>query len=179
LLVRDLGTEFDGTDKALLAVADEFYRQSATGHMDLHGLDQLIRRHVSRNPALLSIRITNARGGVLVGFDGDSPPPNSDIDERDYFIQQRDNPNAGLVFAHMGLNEIEANFAKLQVGPKGSVVLRDAQLGIMVLVAAPSRRASARLAPFGGDRPGKRAQHHDRGAGPASRLPTPAAPSST
>jgi PAS domain S-box-containing protein len=40
----------------------------------------------------------------------------------------------GVVIAQMGLDHIEAGFARLSVGAHGSVVLRDAQLGLVVRV---------------------------------------------
>jgi len=165
LLARDLNSEFDAIDEALLVAADQYARPFSSDLTDEFGLSALLRRQTVRNAAMQSLCIANAQGVVTVGLDGDQSP-HASIKDRAFFIAQRDTPSAGLiiskpivneksgksvivfsrrlthadgtfagvVFADVGMEHINANFSNVPVGSKGSVALRDAQLGLMVRV---------------------------------------------
>ncbi|MES2946939.1 MAG: PAS domain S-box protein [Pseudomonadota bacterium] len=99
LLIEQMDEEFDAADKALLVVADEFHRQSATGRMDHKALTEHLRRHLLRNPMLSSLSVTDAKGEVLVGSDEPRPRSNFALSEQDCFVQHRKQSNAGLVIS--------------------------------------------------------------------------------
>jgi two-component system, cell cycle sensor histidine kinase and response regulator CckA len=97
-LVYSIAGIIDTTDVALLSVADEAERALLLGGSETRSMNAIIARQHGRLPALDSIRITNAKGEVLYGVGVVAGMAISAAD-RDYFLQLRDNPQAGLVIS--------------------------------------------------------------------------------
>src|SRR5512135_1451206 len=98
MLAQDIGREFEKIDVTLLSAADEIERQFAHGGVNRHALNAFFGRLQGRVPEIISMRTTDAAGIVSYGLGVNlkARPNNSD---REYFVRQRDNPNAGLVVA--------------------------------------------------------------------------------
>ncbi|MDZ4202139.1 MAG: diguanylate cyclase [Gallionella sp.] len=98
VLERSLTALLDKIDLALLVCTDEIERQVAQGRVD----SQQVSRHLAlmqqRVPDTFNLRVTDAKGNLRYGSDF-SVPPAVNYADRDYFIQQRNNPNAGLFIA--------------------------------------------------------------------------------
>ena len=95
----------DTLNVSLLTSADEISRQISTGKAD----EQSINNHLIKQKERLGyadfIRATNANGDSLYGAGVISSPIN--IADRDYFIQLRDNQNAGLVISKPVIGRID------------------------------------------------------------------------
>jgi PAS domain S-box-containing protein len=168
MLALDIGREFEKIDVALLSAADEIERQMAHGGIDATALNAFLGRLQGRMPEILSMRTTDAQGIVSYGrgVNRDVRPNNSD---REYFIRQRDNPNAGLVvskpifaridkqwvvpisraihlpdgsfggvvYVNVALEHLAQVFSSIDVGQRGSVSLRDAELRVFARRPVP------------------------------------------
>jgi signal transduction histidine kinase len=92
----------DKIDLALLAVEDEVEKHIATDHIDRPALNKFIARQYAHQfahqPDLDGLRVTDARGDVLYGVGVPDAAGGAAVD-RDYFIQLRGDPRAGLVFS--------------------------------------------------------------------------------
>jgi signal transduction histidine kinase len=123
VLEENLSGSFDRINLALLSVADEFERQTAGGGIDRQTFDAFIHRLNGRLPELDSLRVTDAQGVIRygVGVDPDAGVTGAD---RDYFIRQRDDPGAGLVFSKPLLGRISGKWtivlSRRLGGPDGS-----------------------------------------------------------
>ena len=105
-VVGHLDAEYDRADQALQVVADEFDRETAAGKPSAVAMNALIRRQLSLHPSLASLRITDAQGDTIFGYEGLRPPAGSNISERAYFIELRENRNSGLVVSEPVLGKI-------------------------------------------------------------------------
>jgi signal transduction histidine kinase/DNA-binding NarL/FixJ family response regulator len=85
-------------DVHLQAVIHEAERQLATGKLDASALNAYVRQHQLQSPEIDAIRLTDAKGNVRYGT-GIPPGKPVSIEDRDYYRQLRDNPQAGLVFS--------------------------------------------------------------------------------
>ncbi len=93
-----LSAEFRQIDQALLTVADETSREIELGGLNLPLLEQLIIRQNSRLNPLAGIIINDRTGeNIVTNFAAASAKGN--VADRPYFIQLRDNPDAGLVIS--------------------------------------------------------------------------------
>jgi len=97
LLLHDIGATFESTDESVRVIGDEFTRQTLTGKLDDAALNELIHRQLQRHPAIVAIRVANAEGVVTHGVEAGGTALGAAITDRDYFIRQRSDPNAGLV----------------------------------------------------------------------------------
>ena len=106
MLAQDIGREFEKIDVTLLSAVDEFERQLAHGGINRQAIDAYFGRLQGRVPEIISLRTTDAAGivGYGLGVDPKARPNNSD---REYFIRQRDNPEARLVVAKPVLARID------------------------------------------------------------------------
>ncbi|ARJ67090.1 histidine kinase [Magnetospirillum sp. ME-1] len=85
-------------DITLLAVADEIARQERAGGIDAAQLEEVLRRHDSRLPEALGLRVVDEAGIIRHGVTGIKVAQAS-IADRPQFIRMRDDPNAGLVIS--------------------------------------------------------------------------------
>lgn len=106
LLVRDIGSEYDNADKALLVVVDEYAREAEAGRIDAKTLNLLIERQLNRHPELVPVRITDSTGLVISGLKGVKITSPIQLGDRDYFIKHRDTPDAGLIISQPLLGRI-------------------------------------------------------------------------
>ena len=93
-LVLNLEGRINTIDIALLACADEIGRRQATGTLDRDTMDHFLRVQQSRVSEDLVLRVADSKGLLAYGFAGESGAIS--IEDRDYFLAQRDRPTAGL-----------------------------------------------------------------------------------
>lgn len=110
LLAQDIAGDIDRIDLALLATADEVERQLAGGGIDRSALNEFLGRQQRRLPEIFSLRTTDADGIVAHGV-GVNPAARQDNSDREYFVRQRDNPNAGLVIARPVITRLDKRWA--------------------------------------------------------------------
>ncbi|HJW25418.1 MAG TPA: PAS domain S-box protein [Rhodocyclaceae bacterium] len=84
------------TDVSLQTVVHEAARQSARGGLDEAALNALLARQQSLLPELSFLRIADAEGNIRYGRAG-LPPHRRTAAERGFFIQARQNDQAGLI----------------------------------------------------------------------------------
>ena len=98
VIEQNITGAIDKVDLALLATSDEIQRQTATGGINVGGLNGYLANFTARLPEIMSVRITNAAGLVQFG-NGISPADDIKVADRSYFQIPRDQENAGLVFS--------------------------------------------------------------------------------
>ena len=106
LLEQHLVDVVDKIDLSLLAAVEEVGRQNAQGGIKPQELNDFMGRLKARLPDVMSMRIADARGDVKYG-NGVTPDTRVNVSDREYFIAQRDNPQAGLVIAKPVLARID------------------------------------------------------------------------
>ena len=113
----------DKSDLALLAVVDEVHRQMARGAIDGVTLNSFITRQHGRLPELDSIRVADAQGQVWYGTGVDARSV-INVADRDYFLQLKGDPAAGLVISKPVLGRISGKWvlivARRVSNPDGS-----------------------------------------------------------
>ncbi|CAG0961072.1 hypothetical protein RHDC4_00698, partial [Rhodocyclaceae bacterium] len=146
----------------LLTAKDNIERQRAAGS-DPRLINEFLVRQNDRIRGLLSLRVSDAQGRVILGA-GATPGINNG--DREYFVRAREATEAGLivakpvlsrinqvwvlifarrlekpdgsfdgiVYASIGLDTIAAMFANIDVGKKGGIGLRDREMGLIVRV---------------------------------------------
>ncbi|MBU1775973.1 MAG: PAS domain-containing protein, partial [Gammaproteobacteria bacterium] len=97
MLALDMSREFEKIDTTLLVAADEITNQLRRG-IDAARLNAFLRHLQGHVPEIISLRVTDANGIVRYGV-GVDPKVRIDISDREYFLRQRDDPQAGLVVA--------------------------------------------------------------------------------
>lgn len=95
ILDSHLESCFDKIDLALTQVVSEFGPQVM--RLPTERVNNKLRQTLAKIPESQSLRIVNAKGRVV--FDASGAVPEVDLQDRSYFIQNRDNPNAGLVIS--------------------------------------------------------------------------------
>ncbi|WP_246043682.1 PAS domain-containing protein [Geomonas edaphica] len=122
-LVYSISGVFDAADIALLSVVDEAERQHRQGGISTDALNAFIIAQHTRVPALDSIRMADGKGNILYGT-GVDRGSNKSVQERDYFIKLRDNPQAALVISKPVLGLISGKWvvilARRVSGPNGA-----------------------------------------------------------
>jgi signal transduction histidine kinase/PAS domain-containing protein/ActR/RegA family two-component response regulator len=112
----------DTIDLALLAATDEVVRQSTSGHANNQAISLYMDQQVMRLSHVAFMRGTNVNGDVVYG----SGRPNTrvNLSERAFFIQLRDDPDAGLYVSKPVIGKITGNhvitFARRINQPDGS-----------------------------------------------------------
>ena len=134
LLARDMEARFDGVDKALLAVSDEYERQTLTGRFSASELNTVIARQLARQPDLFAIRVTDALGNQIYGIEGKTAPHGSSLSDRKYFIAHQKEFGLGLLISEplvgkitnkwgivfsRRLNHLDGSFAGIVFGQVG------------------------------------------------------------
>lgn len=151
----------ESVDLALLNTSDEFSRQHRAGGINSQQVTQFIQRQMRRQDQIAYILATNERGDVVYGPDVLATPNNiADRDYfiqlRDlpdlslpvmslligrihkkwvWLFARRlsfdDGRFAGVVFAGIFVDKLSDNFSKYQLDSGDSIVLRDANLGLI------------------------------------------------
>ena len=94
LIEQEITSSVRTVDLALLAVQSEYERQRAAGGVLGSVLDDFIQEQLKRQPDLGGLRVTNAQGNSIYG-----PGAGSSLGDRDYFLNLRNDPKAGLVIS--------------------------------------------------------------------------------
>ncbi len=97
MLALDIGREFEKIDVMLRVAADEFERTSAKTQ-ERRKLTRFLDHLQGHVPEIISLRATDANGIVRYGR-GVDPGALLDNSDREYFVRQRSDPDAGLVIA--------------------------------------------------------------------------------
>ncbi|KIL97121.1 Phytochrome two-component sensor histidine kinase Cyanobacterial phytochrome B [Paramagnetospirillum magnetotacticum MS-1] len=85
-------------DLTLLTVADEIARQERTGGIDAAQMEELLRRHDSRLPETLGLRVVDAKGIIRFGVTGIKAPLTS-VADHPHFARLRGNDESGLIIS--------------------------------------------------------------------------------
>ena len=111
-LARSLELIFVGQintiDALLLAASDEIEHQLSGAHGPPQRINDYLESLGSRLPYTDAIRATNAQGDIIYGSGLSSPPSN--VADRDYFIQLRDDPTPGLLVVNPILSRIDTQW---------------------------------------------------------------------
>ena len=105
LVSQSIAGDIDHVDLALRSAADEIERLQGSGKpVGPNDIAPFLARLHSRLPMADAIRATNARGDVI--FSSNGMLAGITAGDRDYFIQLRDNPKAGLAISQPVLGRI-------------------------------------------------------------------------
>lgn len=168
LVAQSIAGDLDRIDMALRAVGDEIERLNGPAVMDPRAMDAFLTRLLPRLPMADSVRVTNAGGEIVAGSGGVppgvsigdrdyfirlrndsgaglsiSPPVQGRISGKWVLIFARrlalaDGGFGGVVFAPVTIEWFEQKFNDLEVGPKGTVVMRgDASRNFDLLARFP------------------------------------------
>jgi PAS domain S-box-containing protein len=96
ILAYNINNDIAKVDIVLQSCVDEIERTQAAGKMDSPAITAFLARQQQRLSHIETLRASDAQGIVLYGLGVPAISPPSMVD-RDYFIRQRDNANAGLV----------------------------------------------------------------------------------
>jgi PAS domain S-box-containing protein len=96
ILGYNINNDIAKVDIVLQTCVDEIERTQTAGKMDGSAITAFLARQQQRLSHIESLRATDEQGTVLYGLGVPAISPPSVVD-RDFFIRQRDNANAGLV----------------------------------------------------------------------------------
>ncbi|MBS1191903.1 MAG: multi-sensor signal transduction histidine kinase, partial [Rhodocyclaceae bacterium] len=96
VLQHNIGALIAKTDVSLQTIAHEVDRQAARGGLDGRALDNILAQQKALLPELAFMRIADASGNIRYGLVG-MPSPPIVVADRGYFIDARQNADAGLV----------------------------------------------------------------------------------
>lgn len=162
VLEQHLDGIIDKTDVVLFAAVEEFEHQFARGGVNRKDLKAFLNRMKTQMPELERLILVDAHGEVVY-ITGTGTESLSNVSDRDYFQQLRQNPGSGLfiskpiksrisgkwvvilarrinlgdgafagaVCAALPLDYFSRLFSTINVGPKGAIVLRDVELGVI------------------------------------------------
>ncbi|MDZ4202295.1 MAG: PAS domain S-box protein [Gallionella sp.] len=106
LLEQHLVDAVEMIDFSLIAAVEEIQRQNANGGVNAQALNGYLAQLKARLPDVMSMRMADAQGQVKYG-NGVTPDTRVNVADREYFIAQRDNPQAGLSIAKPVLARID------------------------------------------------------------------------
>jgi diguanylate cyclase (GGDEF)-like protein/PAS domain S-box-containing protein len=95
VLDRDLSRLLERVDATLLTVVDEAERELGAGAIDPDVFTAFLRRHDSRLPEPIGLRVTDAQGQIIYAVKN-VDTPSRDVSDREYFTHWRDDSSAGL-----------------------------------------------------------------------------------
>ena len=98
VLEKSISGLIDKIDLVLLVSADEIQIQITAGKEDPHKITHFLKLQQERVPDIYNLRITDEKGMLRYGSDLYQVPV-VDYADRDYFLHQRDNAEAGLYIA--------------------------------------------------------------------------------
>lgn len=96
VLEQNISSIIGKIDLTLLSIADEAAKQLSRKDINETELNAYIFKEFSRQPDLDSLRISDDRGLIRYGI-GVPPGSRTSMADRDFFIQLRNNPKAGLI----------------------------------------------------------------------------------
>ena len=96
LLDQHVSNNFDKIDVLLLSEAEHFRGKASAARTDADVLNRHIAEQETLIPELDGLRILDAKGIVRFGHNIPTSPP-VDLSDREFYIQARDNPDAGLI----------------------------------------------------------------------------------
>src|SRR5574343_508680 len=99
LLLDEIGRTYDEIDRSLILMADDFQRSRRPGGLAKGAIDERIARVLTLHPELVAFRIANTQGEIIHGISNASRTTDSNILDRAYFQQLRDDPDASLVLS--------------------------------------------------------------------------------
>ena len=99
----------DTANVALLSVVDEVERGLLHGGIEAGAFNAFIARQHARVPELDSLRMADAQGRILYGT-GVEPGVGKSVIDRDYFLELRAVPNAGLVISKPMIGRISGKW---------------------------------------------------------------------
>lgn len=98
VLENELAGAIEKTGVTLYAVKDEFEHQGAASALSRSAMNGYIARVHARLPYIDGLRIADERGRVVYGEDV-APDAQASVADRNHFIRQRDNPDAGMAIS--------------------------------------------------------------------------------
>ncbi|MBS1139224.1 MAG: sensor hybrid histidine kinase [Proteobacteria bacterium] len=110
LLERDVAANLEKVDLILRAAIDEYAGLNEKGAVDALAVDRFLARQRDRLKPLVAIRIANSAGAVILGTDGGTGQ-SAIIEDRDYFMQLRDDPASGLLISKPVRGRISGKWA--------------------------------------------------------------------
>ncbi len=165
VLERDVAASLEKVDLVVRSVVDEHARQLVSGALDPVAMDGALARLRDRQETVIALLVANADGDLVFGAGGkradirereyfrilrDDPQAGLIISKPVLGfvtgkwtlilarrLNDRDGGFAGVALASVGLEYFEKQFAALKLGGKGSVALRDADLGLIARVPKP------------------------------------------
>ena len=155
VLERDIAASLEKVDLLLRSVVDEYERRLAGGAFDPSEMDDFLARLRDRQPSLQVLRIADAQGQTAGGaqmadreyFQQLRDNPGAGVVVSKPMVGRisgkwaivlarrlvdRQGAFAGVAYASLSLEYFEKQLSSLQLGPKGSVSWRDADLGVVV-----------------------------------------------
>lgn len=121
LVSQGIANDIDRLDLALMAVVDEYSRQSQGYVPGWSAMRPFLARLQSRLPMADALRIAQADGELVVG--SDIVRPGISIADRGHFKKLRDDPKAGLIISEPILGRVngrwELVFGRRLVSPQG------------------------------------------------------------
>jgi diguanylate cyclase (GGDEF)-like protein/PAS domain S-box-containing protein len=108
-LDHSLSANIEKVDLVLNAVVDDLERQLASGRLDLALAGAHAQSQVAGRAELNGVRVTDARGVAIIGPGVDSLRP-PDFSQREWFIVQRDRPDAGLHMSHPLISKLTSEW---------------------------------------------------------------------
>ncbi len=109
LVSQSVAEDIDRIDLGLQVVTDEIRRLRAEGLTNpADHIETFLTRMKRRMPMAQGVRILDARGNLIAGAGG--VPAGINNCDRDYFIQLRDNPAAGLVISKPVIGRVDGKW---------------------------------------------------------------------
>jgi PAS domain S-box-containing protein len=134
LLEQHLVDVVDKIDMGLSSAVAEVKRQNASGGINPQELNAYLAQMQAHLPDVTSLRIADAQGAVKYG-NGVTAGTRVNVADREYFVAQRDNPQAGLVVAKPVMSRIDKKWVvimsrgiRLPDGSFGGVVYANISL---------------------------------------------------
>ena len=123
-LDRSLSAHVEKIDLALSAVVDDLERQLAGGHLDLAMAGAHVTSQAAGRAELTGVRVTDARGIAILGPGLSASRRPLDFSEREWFIVQREHPDAGLHMSHPLVSKLSqtwiVSFSRRYRTPQGA-----------------------------------------------------------
>ncbi|MBC7953098.1 MAG: hypothetical protein H7Z12_14925 [Rhodospirillaceae bacterium] len=100
----------DKIDYLLFDTVAEIEREMRAGPLDSEGVNTFINQRQSLLTTLEAIRVANDKGEVIFGTAPSSSVPRV-LTDRDYFIQQRDDPQGGLFISRSHVSRVTGRWS--------------------------------------------------------------------
>ena len=114
LLAGQIDDAVDTIDLTLQMAVDEVQKQLATGGIQAANLNAFLARQKARLPVVDGLRVVNAQGENAYGT-GVTPFWHPSVADRSYYLQVRDNPQAGLVISEPLIGRVSGKWSVIMV----------------------------------------------------------------